>query len=200
MNMRSKRQPRIFPVLCFVASFLWIAAIATVSGFCDDRPKQEGFGFVGIGKSYDDEGSIGKGLSTGGGWGYRLSNRFGMEAEFNWFRTRREFSSMYPPYEGNGAYLNGSGLWYFTQGRAEGYLIGGAGWLHYQNEADFSGSSVDRSGDGFGIHFGSGIKIHIQERLYVRPELRILIGKAGSEAIESPLSHLRLSMGLGYRW
>jgi hypothetical protein len=187
------------PSLLRFVSLLLAVALFALPGFCGEHRKQEGFGFIGIGKNYDDEGSIGKGLSTGGGWGYRLSSRFGMEGELNWFRNKREFGSMYPPFQGDGMFLMGSGLWYFTQGRVEGYLIGGAGLAHYRTKVDFSGNEVHRSGNGFAANFGSGVKVHITERIYLRPELRILMGNAGS-AIEAPLRHLRLSVGMGYRW
>jgi hypothetical protein len=191
---------RIFyRTILMCALLLPVSALATVPAAGGDGGRREIYAFAGIGGIYDDEGSLGKGGSGGGGFGYRLSNRFSMEGEVSRFQNRREFSSMYPPFQGRGASIMGSALWYFTGGRAEGYLIGGAGWLHYRTGFDFSGIRVDRGGNGFALNFGSGVKIRLSERIFLRPEFRILTGKAG-RAVEPPLGNLRFSMGLGYRW
>ena len=87
--------------------------------FCKDFLRREVFGAIGIGKTYDDEGSLGSGLNAGGGFGYRVSQRFGVEAEVNGFRTRRDFGSSFAPFQANGAHVMGSGLLYLSRGRAK---------------------------------------------------------------------------------
>jgi len=160
--------------------------------------KRELFGVVGVGKTYDDEGSLGSGINGGAGFGYRLSRRFGVEAEVNLFRTRREFSSQFPAFEANGAQVMGSGLLYLTQGRGQVYLVFGGGLQHVHVASGFGGP-VGRSGSGGAINFGGGVKILVSPRVSLRPEARVFAGGSGS-AVEAPFSVIRVSLGVGYHW
>ena len=82
----------------------WLTAgIGSVSG--QEFLKREVFGNIGVGKTYDDEGSLGKGINGGGGIGYRLTDRFGVEAEVNGFRTKRVFSPDFAPFRASGAFV-----------------------------------------------------------------------------------------------
>lgn len=175
---------------------LLFAAAAASGG---ELLKKEVFGAVGIGKTYDDEGSLGAGLNGGGGFGYRLSHRFGVEAEVNAFRTRREFSPVFPAYQAHGTHAMGNGLLYFNRGAAQAYLIFGAGVLHFRNQADFAGSSAGRSGNGFAANAGFGVRIFATQRVSLRPEFRVYAGGAGG-AVEAPFGDMRLSLGIGYHW
>ena len=157
------------------------------------------FGAIGIGKTYDDEGSLGSGLNAGGGFGYRLSRRFAVEAEVNAFRTRRDFSSSFAPFQANGAHVMGSGLLYLNRGRAQTYLLLGAGLLHVHVKNGFGGAPAGRSANGFAVNFGGGLKIFVSPHFSLRPELRIYSGGLG-EAVEPPFSDIRISLGVGYHW
>jgi opacity protein-like surface antigen len=174
-----------------------LAGSAPASG--QDFLRKEVFGVIGVGKTYDDEGSLGKGINGGGGFGYRLSRRFGAELEVNAFKTRREFASVVPAYESNGVHIMANGLLYLNQGRTQGYLIFGAGLLHFRNTMGFAGVDFDRSGNGLAVGIGAGLKIFVKERLSLRPEFRIYGGAAGG-AVEPPFTDMRASMGLGYHW
>jgi hypothetical protein len=177
--------------------FLALAASAAASGA--DLLKREAFGTIGLGRIYDDEGSLGQGLNGGGGFGYRLSPRFGVEAGINAFRTSREFSSAYPAYRANGVLLSGSGLLYFGHGIAQPYLALGAGLLHYRNVSDFSGMTTGRSSNGLAVNAGFGLRIFATRQISIRPEVRIYGGRAGN-AVPAPFADLRLSIGAGYHW
>ena len=85
------------------------------------------FGAIGIGKTHDDEGSLGSGLNAGGGFGYRLSRRFAVEAEVNAFRTQRDFSSSFAPLQANGAHVMGSGVLYLNRGTGADVPAAGCG-------------------------------------------------------------------------
>src|SRR5689334_8930298 len=95
--------------------------------------KAEVFGLIGYGKTSDDEGSLGGGLNGGGGIGYRLTRRFGVEAEVNAFRSKRGFGQPIPPFQHSGAHLMGNALVHFGPRRAQFYLLGGVGLLHVKN-------------------------------------------------------------------
>jgi len=170
-----------------------------LAGAADSYLRNEVFGAVGIGQTYHDEGSLGSGINGGGGFGYRLSRRFGLEAEVNAFRTTRDYSSLYPPFQASGVHVMGNGLLYLNRGRAQSYLIFGAGLMHVSNSTGFAGAQPASSTNGFAAGFGAGIKIFVTEHLSLRPEFRIYAGNSRG-AVEPPLGVLRFSMGIGYHW
>lgn len=157
------------------------------------------FGAIGIGKTYDDEGSLGSGLNAGGGFGYRLSRRFGVEADVNGFRTRRDFSPSFSPFQANGVHVMGSGLLYLNRGRAQAYLLLGGGLQHVHVKSGFGGAPTGRSANGFAVNLGGGLKIFVSPHVSLRPELRIYSGGSG-KAVEPPFSDIRISLGVGYHW
>ena len=175
-----------------------LCLIAAAPAFCQDFLRREVFGAVGVGKTYDDEGSLGSGLNVAGGFGYRVSRRIGVEAEVNAFRTRREFSAPFEPFRANGVHAMGSGLLYLNRGRSQAYLLLGGGLLHSHLGGGFAGVS-NRAANGFAVNLGGGIKIRVSSHFSLRPELRIYAGDSGGVA-EAPLGDIRFSMGLGYHW
>jgi opacity protein-like surface antigen len=151
------------------------------------------FGLVGVGATYDDEGSLGKGVSGAGGIGYRLTKRFGVEGEVNAFQSKREFGSIVPPFQHSGAHVMGNALLHFGPQRAPFYLLGGVGLAHVKNK------TTDRSDDAFNLGFGFGFKFYATDRVYIRPDFRIFAGST-NQAAESPFSMLRVAIGVGYSW
>jgi hypothetical protein len=166
--------------------FLLLLAVASMCG--QDTPKREVFGVTGIGKTYDDEGSLGKGLHGGGGFGYRFTRRFGAEIEATAFRTRREFPTQV--FEASGAMLLGNGLLHLTGGRVQWYLLGGAGLLYVRNNL---------TDHGLVLALGTGVKIYPTRRFVLRPEVRLFAGNSG-RAVEAPFTGVRVSMGAGFCW
>ena len=73
---------------------------AVLPAIAVDYPRAEVFGAIGVGKTGDDEGGLGSGINGGGGIGYRIVRRLGVEAEINGFRTKRTFSSAFPALPG----------------------------------------------------------------------------------------------------
>ncbi|MCX6619791.1 MAG: outer membrane beta-barrel protein, partial [Acidobacteria bacterium] len=149
--------------------------------------------------NYDDEGSIGHGVTGGGGVGYRLWQRFGVEGEFSAFRTRRELSSFYPPFEASGVRVMGNGLLYLNRGPAQAYLLFGAGMIHVRNEVSFGGIRSDRATNGLNLGAGFGVRIFVNPRFSLRPEVRLDAG-ATNGSIEAPFTSARFSIGAAYHW
>ncbi len=176
-----------------------ITLIAAASALGQDYPKREVYGAIGIAKTYDDEGSLGKGFHGGGGIGYRFSRRLGAEVEVTGFRTRREFDYIPAAFEAAGAMVIGNGLLHLTRGRGEWYLIGGAGLLHIRTKTGFTGAPANITHNGMAVDFGSGVKIHVTRHFVLRPEVRLFAGNSG-RAVESPFSGLRFSMAAGFCW
>jgi hypothetical protein len=47
--------------------------------------------------------------------------------------------------------------------------------------------------------FGAGVKIFVRPHILLRPEFRIYGGDSG-QAVETPFTDMRFSMGVGYTW
>lgn len=153
--------------------------------------RAEVFGAIGAGKVYDDEGSLGSGPSGGGGIGYRLRKRLGVEAEVNGFRSTRDFGGGAPVFRMSGLHVMANALSHFGPPKAQFYVLGAAGVVRV--------STRTRADGGLNLGFGVGLKIFATERVYLRPDFRIFAGRGGS-AIESPITRFRMSVGVGYSW
>jgi hypothetical protein len=66
----------------------------------------------------------------------------------NAFRTTRDYSSLCPPFQASGVHATGNGLFYLYRGRAQTYLIFGAGLMHV------AGAQPGISTDGFAANLG----------------------------------------------
>ena len=163
--------------------------------------RSEVFGSIGYSSVSDDEGSLGGGVSGGGGVGLRLTPRFGIEFDFDTLRNRRTTSGGSLEFAGHGFLASGSGLLYFHRGRVQPYLALGAGVLHYTSENRFSGTTaVKRSGTGPAANVGLGALLFVTPHVSLRPDLRMIAGSAGgTQVIEGPVM-FRMSFGLGYHW
>ncbi len=151
------------------------------------------FGLLGVGATYDDEGSLGKGVSGAGGIGFRLTKRLGVEGEINAFSSKRDFGQIVPPFQHSGAHVMGNALLHFGPQRAQFYLLGGVGLLHVKNK------NSNLSDNGFNVGFGFGFKFFATEHIYIRPDFRVF-GGSSSQAAETPFSMLRVAVGVGYSW
>jgi len=80
--------------------------------------------------------------------------------------------------------------------------LAGAGGLHSRLESPFSGTLVFRETTGFAGDAGSGVKIFANERLSIRPEVRVYAGGSTPNFTSNDafVSHLRVSIGVGYHW
>lgn len=165
------------------------------------RYRSEIFGTLGYGRASDDEGSLGSGLNGGGGFGFRVSPKFGLELDVNGFRHERKTSPGLL-FRGSGVFVTGNALYHFGSGlgRAQPYVVVGAGVLHKRNTSSFDESPpLDVSGRGFAMNAGTGVKIFVNRRFSLRPEFRFFWGGAGGlPVVESPFSILRASLGVAY--
>jgi hypothetical protein len=177
-----------------------VCAVGSVQGQ-EYQYRSEVFGSVGYSSVADDEGRLGGGVSGGGGAGLRLSSRFGVEFDLGTLRNRRAFSGNSVEFAGHGFLASGSGLLYLRRGRVQPYLALGVGVLHYTSDNRFPDAPrVSRSGTGVAANAGLGTLIFVSPHVSLRPDLRLIAGRAGStQVIEGPVM-LRISFGLGYHW
>jgi opacity protein-like surface antigen len=150
---------------------------------------------AGGGWTYDDEGSIGTGVSVAGNLTRRLTSKVAVEGDVNYFRHKRELS--FAVWKGTGVFATGNLLYHFTRSRVQPYVLAGIGLMVYN--PDFAAESDNSTGWAWG--FGFGIKGFITDRVSVRPEWRVYLGHPErNNGPEPPISHSRITVGVGYRW
>jgi opacity protein-like surface antigen len=161
----------------------------------------EVFGSIGGGKTYDDEGSLGSGFDVGGGVGFRLTPRFGVEGQINRLDYKRDFSSGVR-FEGTALFTTANVLYHFTTSQAQPYVIGGLGFVHHENRSRFPGdnSLPTRTSNGFAKNFGAGVKIFLNKKFSLRPEFRVFLGDTAGSGVEPPFSVGRGSVAFSYHW
>ena len=130
----------------------------------------EAYGHAGWGSAWDDEGSIGSGISAGLNIGHRLTPKVAVEGDFNYFRHKREFS--FATWKGTGAVLTGNLVYHFTSGRVQPYVLVGAGLMMYNPDLTLETDSST----GWAWGFGAGVKGFLTERVSIRPEWRVAVG------------------------
>jgi hypothetical protein len=158
------------------------------------------FGQIGGAKVYDDEGSLGSGLYAGGGVGYRFHRRFEVEGEISRFSHERSIGGGAFKFAGTGTFGAGNLLFFFKSGRAQPYLLGGVGLLHYNNRSTLS-ALPEASSTGFAGSAGFGVLAFLTPRVSLRPEVRVSMGGGTLfSGVEPPLAVLRYSVTIGYHW
>ena len=158
-----------------VIVFVWVCgAVLTSAGVATAQPadpRSTVSAIGGFGKTFDDEGSLGRGWLAGGAIDRVV---FG--------RTRAEVSFEVLTHDRNSGYFQSSGrtliaglslVRRFGSGRGQPYLFAGLTAGHHSGTNVFSGSPVHRSNSDAGIRFGAGVAIRAGERLEVSPEFRV---------------------------
>jgi opacity protein-like surface antigen len=176
-----------------LAALVLAASLPLAAQSGGEFKRWEAHGFIGGARSYDDEGYIGSGLSTGFGIGKRLTRRIGIEGEYTYFRHRREIAGGAFVWKGSGNLVTGNALFHFRpESNVQPFLLIGAGTLTY----------VNGGGAGFAWNCGAGVKAYLTSHIFIRPEVRISSGRFDRAPFqpEPPLSNLRFQFGIGYRW
>lgn len=178
-----------------------LLSLAPVAFAQDYSSRGEIFGSIGGGKASDDEGSIGSGFDFGGGIGYRVTPRFGIEGQVNRFAYKRELSAG-RRFEGSAIFTTANLVYHFATGRAQPYVFGGVGFVHHENRSqlDLATFVGDRQADALAGNFGAGAKIFLSKHISVRPEFRVFVGDAKGSGVEPPFSVVRGSVGISYHW
>ena len=173
----------------------------TAPSFGEDYLRTEVFGSVGWGRWWDNEGAPVGGVNAGGGIGRRLLPQFAIETEVNAFRGTRRYFGPAPEYRAQGFHLMGNGVLYvFRRERAQVFVLLGAGAARSTSEVTFGDYRDSRSGSGFVANAGTGVKIFMSKHVALRPEIRVILGNAGSSVNKPFSAELRFSLGLGYHW
>lgn len=179
-------------------SFLFFAPTVLGQNYA---PRGEVFGHLGGGKTYDDEGSLGNGFDIGGGVGFRLTPKFGVEGQVNRIAYKRDFSSGVR-FAGTAVFTTANVLYHFSRSQAQPYVVGGVGFVHHENRSRFPEDSFlpKRTSNGFAKNFGAGVKIFLSKNFSLRPEFRVFLGDTAGSNVEPPFSVGRASVAVSYHW
>ena len=167
----------------------------------------EVFGIGALSQLWDDEGSLGRGGVFGGGVGYRLSDRIGVEVQVLRQSHERKFDSAVV-FQATSTLLSGRLLYHFRDGRVRPYLGGSLGAFQYDRNSEFP---VFQPGPGgFPIQVGAerfhssgreltcgaafGVTVLSGERLFIRPEVVLHISNP------SNFSTITYGAAAGVKW
>lgn len=174
---------------------LLLLAPATLAQGMERRA--EVFGSLGGGKAYEDEGLRGNGLTIGGGVGYRLTPRVGIEAQVNGMHYRRDFRSGVR-FEGTVVLTTANLLYHFSTSRVQPYVFGGIGHSYDRRNSQFPGAPFlpQQTANGYAINFGVGVKIFLNKKYSLRPEWAF----GGGTSFEQSIALGRASLAFTYHW
>jgi opacity protein-like surface antigen len=185
--------------LIIIAFLLFVPASLAQS----DAPRGEVFGSIGGGKVYDDEGKIGSGVDFGGGVGYRITPKFGIEGQVNAINFKREFFSGVR-FEGTAVFTTVNVLYHFSKSKVQPYVLAGYGVSHHRNRSQFPGEPnlPQQTATGLAQNYGAGVKIYLSKTISLRPEVGVFIGsnEGIGTGIEPPISVGRASIAFTYHW
>lgn len=153
------------------------------------------YGGAGIGRYYEDEGSLGTAVSYRGGVEWRPWHRIGLEAEISGIHHSRDDRFHV---RGNALSASGSALLYFSSSRVQPYIFGGLGFLRSDYDygwPDIGLGNFHRRADELAVHFGGGAQFFINRRWSLDPEVRIAVSQPSWYGFVN-----YFSMSASYHW
>jgi hypothetical protein len=119
--------------------------------------------------------------------------------EVDAIRTRHERDIAGGPLEGTATGVFGSGVYHFSEGRTQIFVMGSVGLLHSEttHTYPFGGTPTTfRSEDNdFAWGAGGGAKIFLRPRFSVRPQFRLVFSET-----TGVMGLAAGSIGIGYHW
>jgi len=150
------------------------------------------YGGSGFGRFYEDEGSLGSGITYRAGAEWRPLRRAGFEAELLGIRFDRGDSFHV---EGDAQFVFANAIWYFSQSRVQPYVKGGLGAYRTRYIVSWPGipaNKISRNGTAFNL--GAGIRFFVDSNWSVNPDFRL----TGGTGYYSLFSYLSISAA--YHW
>lgn len=140
------------------------------------------------GQYFPSDDAIGDDVVYGVRGGYRFSEHLGLDASLSLFRPS-EIDSGFGKIDLNMAFTDVSLKWYPKPGhRAEVFFYGGPGWAFFDLQEPFPASA-----DSFTLHSGVGVDVKVNDRFYIRPDIR------GRWIEDSSDVDFEVSVGFGFR-
>jgi len=153
-------------------------------------------GTAGVGRTWDDEGSIGSGWLAGGYVERRLSKNVGVEVAADVLANRRTDA-----FEANGhtTYLSAELIRRFGSREANFFLMGGGALALHTGTTGFSDGSFrsERSSTSPGFMFGAGLSFRTPNNLEIAPIARMTIMSIENDS--EPWSSISGGIRIGFR-
>jgi Outer membrane protein beta-barrel domain len=169
---------------------------------------------AGYAKTWDDEGSIGRGLSVGGDVSFRVTPRFGLGLRVERLHNFRDAADGAFIAEGNSTLVGGEARVRFGRGAVQPILHAGYGLLSYSGTTTTGPPrnppfidlrtepipTIVRSHSGtIGVASGGAdVDVFVTPRLSIRPGFTVHVTQAGGESL--PWMIWRGGVGVGLHW
>ena len=161
----------------------------------DNTWKARVFGGVGIGRFFDDEGSLGQGATYRAGAEWRPLSRLGVQGELlGIHHTRRDHFQV----DGDSAGFSGNAVLYFSRSRLQPYILGGLGVLKTSYTYGWPDASLERysvSRTELSMNFGGGVLLFLNRHWSLDPQVRILVSTPSGYSLAN-----FFSMSASYHW
>jgi hypothetical protein len=162
------------------AAFVFVLLIAT-NLFAQSSPPRGGAAIVvGSSRTWDDEGSLGTGITAGARVDWALFENTRIEGAIEYYRHDR--SGGFFESEGHGSITSASLLQRFGHGGAQPYVLAGIDLFHHDGTTRVGDLSTRRQSYDRGFHFGGGVAVRIGDRFEAGPEARFYIINAGNDS------------------
>jgi opacity protein-like surface antigen len=143
-------------------------------------PRGAASGIVGVGRTWDDEGSIGRGIAAGGRVEWRLFGTTAIEGSFDVLTHDRDTGFFQS--EGHSTLFGLSLLHRFGRSTVQPYILGGLDLVTHSGTTRFDDMATVRDSTDPGFHFGAGVAVRVGERVEIGPEGRFYIIRAGNSS------------------
>jgi hypothetical protein len=138
-------------------------------------------GTLGAGRTWDDEGSLGRGVAVGGRVEWRLFGITAIEGALDVLTHDRPgafFAS-----DGTSTILSASLVHRFGAERpVQGYVLEGLSFVRHTGTTRFEDRVTALSSFDPAFHFGGGLAVRIGERIEAGPEARFYLVRVGNDS------------------
>ena len=177
------------------AALLLILSTATANAQTPESRGSAG-GLLGVGQTWDDEGSIGTGPVIGGRVEWRVFGTTAVELSLDVLSHDREGQF----FEANGRTLfTGVSLVHrFGESVARPYVLGGFHLATHSGTTRFDDLQTERDSTDPGYHFGGGLTIRVSDRVEVGPEARFYMIQPANDS--DPATAYWIGGRVGFRF
>jgi hypothetical protein len=161
----------------------------------DSTWKARVFGGVGIGRFFDDEGSLGLGATYRAGAEWRPLSRLGVQGELlGIHHTRGDRFQV----NGDSAGFSGNAVLYFSRSRVQPYILGGLGVLKTSYRYGWPEYSAERYSvrkTELSMNFGGGALLFLNRHWSLDPQVRVIVSNPSGYSLAN-----FFSMSASYHW
>jgi hypothetical protein len=178
-------------------TLLFVLSLSLTTGaFAQTDSRASVAGTISASQTWDDEGSLGKGIGAGGRVDWRLFGNTSVEGSVDFLAHDR--SGGFFQSEGNSTLLSVSLVQRFGHATAQPYVLGGVGLVHHSGTTQFEDLAFRRNSTDPAFHFGGGVAVKINERFEIGPEARFYVIRAGNSSDPAWASWFGVRVGTGF--